>query len=224
MLAMQEWVDPQRVNAYQPARNIMMYSILCFSVAGLIFGFVAGGFVGRSPRTANTASKTTLPIVHHTPTPTVIASPTPENVVLGNPLVTHISTTEKADGTTSYTFSAQAVSKDTKTPITVTDVTCKLWLTQDNTAEDAALATGNYAVLRTVADLSQPLPLETVGAMNFTAPSTSVQPCAANGNTTWTYTLSSTLTPGTYYIYVLSDWKGRHFPWYASQIQVVAAS
>ncbi|MGH2507110.1 MAG: hypothetical protein ACRDHZ_06820, partial [Ktedonobacteraceae bacterium] len=222
-----EWTNPQNIHAYQsyrPARNIMTYSILCFSLAGLIFGFATGGFLGRSPHPTNIVSKITQHPVHNTPTPVLIPSPTPENVLLDDPIVTHLTNSEKADGTTSYTFSVQPVYKGTKTPITTTDVTCRLWLTQDTTAEDTALATGNYAALRNVTNLSQPLPLEIAGAMNFTAPSTQVQPCVANGNTTWTYTLSPTLAPGTYYIYALSDWKGRHFPWYASQIQVVAPS
>lgn len=219
---MQEWTNPQRMNTYQPARNIMTYSILCFSLAGLIFGFATGGFLGRSPRPANTPPKTTLITTHQTPTPTVPALPTPENILLDDPLVTHIANSEKADSTTSYTFSAQPIYKGTQTPISVTDVTCRLWLTQDNTAEDTALAASNYAVLKNVANLNQPLPLETANAMNFTAPSTQVQPCVANGNTTWTYTLSAGVPPGTYDIYILADWKGIHFGWRSREIQITA--
>jgi hypothetical protein len=219
---MQEWTNSPRTSTYQPARNIVTYSILCFSLAGLIFGFATGGFLGRSPSTPKTLPQTTHLIPRSTPSPVITATPTPEDILLDNPIVTHISTSEKADGTTSYTFSAQIVYKGTKTPITVTDVTCRLWLTPDNTAEDTALSTSKYAALHNTANLNQPLPLESVGAMIFTAPSAQVQPCAANGNTTWTYTLSTALPAGTYYIYALSDWKGRHFPWYASQIQVTA--
>jgi hypothetical protein len=221
---MQGLTNAPGTQANQPARKIMTYTIMCFSLAGLIFGFAAGGFWGRAPHpTANTGPKTTPPVAQHTPSPTVIATATPENILLANPNVTHISSTEKADGTTSYTFSAQALDKSTQKPITATDVTCRLWLTQNDTAADTALSANNFAILRNIDNLNQPLPLpiETPGALNFTPPN-QVQPCNANGVTTWTYTISPSIPPGTYYIYVLTDWKGRHFPWWKSQIQITA--
>lgn len=225
---MQEWTNPQKMNAYQlaqPARKIMTYTILCFSMAGLIFGFATGGFWGRAPHPAvTTGSKTTPTTVAHAPSPTATVTQAPKDVVLNPAIVTHISSSEKADGTTSYTFSAQAVYKNPKDkPIDVPDVTCRLWLVQDNKAADAALTgpTKDYTVLRNINNLNQPLPGEVVGAMTFT-PSNQVQPCNANGSTTWTYTLTPGIPPGTYYIYILTDWKGRHFPWYESQIQITA--
>lgn len=221
-LAMQEWINPQRNSPQQPARNIMTYSLLCFSLAGLIFGFATGGFLGRSPHTTKTLSTTPVARVHPTPTPTLAPSPTPEDILLADPLITHIVNSEKADGTTSYTFAAQPIYKGTQTPINVTDVTCRIWLTQDATAEDTALSANNYAALKSIANLSQPLPAELAGAMSFTTPSTQVQPCSANGNTTWTYTLSPSVPPGTYDIYILADWRGIHFGWRSREIQITA--
>jgi hypothetical protein len=82
-------------------------------------------------------------------------------------------------------------------------------------------ANKQYTLLKNINDLSQPLPGETAG-VTFTAPSTELQPCVANGPTTWTYTLAPTIQPGTYYIYVLADWKGIHFNWSVKEIKVTA--
>ncbi|MEO7019750.1 MAG: hypothetical protein ABI234_06330 [Ktedonobacteraceae bacterium] len=219
---MQEWTNPQRMSAYQPARKVMTYTILCFSLAGLIFGFAAGGFLGRGPNTAQTPPKSTPSIVHHMPSPAITVTPTPENIFLDDSIITHIATSEKADSTTSYTFSAQPVYKGTNKPIDVTDVTCRLWLTKDLDGTYAAISANKYAILHSISGLTQPFPLETPAALVFTPTVLQVQPCSASGSTTWTYTLSPTVTPGTYYLFVLADWKGTHFNTSARQIQVTA--
>ncbi len=202
-----------------PARNIITTTILCFSLAGLIFGFAAGGFLGRSPHPIRSTTPKQSPVVHHTPSPGVTVTPTVENVFLGDPVITHASSPEIADGTTNYTFSAQAVYKDTNKPINVPDVTCRLWLTADFNGTNAALSPNNYAILHNINGLSSPFPLETPNALNFTT-GTQVQPCNANGSTTWAYTLTPTVAPGTYYMCVLSDWRGIHYKLYGRQIQI----
>lgn len=217
---MQEWTNPQqmRMKPTQPASNVAMYTIACFSLAGLILGFAAGGFWGRAIQ--KPISHQPPSVAQRNPSPTLTVSPTPENVQLDSPIITHISATEKADGATSYTLSAQAVYKGTQQPITVSDVVCKLWLTSDLDGTTAAYAANSYQLLRNIDGLSQPFPQETVGGLVFTAPSTQIQPCSANGPTSWTYTIAPTVQPGTYYLFVLTDWKGRHFNTFARQITI----
>ncbi|MGH2481366.1 MAG: hypothetical protein ACRDHW_17065, partial [Ktedonobacteraceae bacterium] len=204
-----------------PAGKIITTTILCFSLAGLFLGFAAGGFLGRAPHPTGSITPKQSPVVHSTPSPAVTVSPTVENVLLDNSNVTHISTSEIADGATSYTFSAQPIYKGTNKPINVADVTCRLWLTSDLNGTYAAVGANNFALLHHIDGLSTPFPLETPAALNFTT-GTQVQPCNANSNTTWTYTLSPTIQPGTYYLYILADWKGIHYNMTARGIQVTA--
>jgi len=207
------------------ARNITAYTLLCFGLAGLILGFTFGGFIGHIPagQTAGAPSSvtTTPAIAQHSPVVTV--SPTPENQFIGDPSIGSYSDTETADGTTSYTLSAQIVDK-TQKPIQVTDATCKLWLTGDAGATDNALKDNNYAIPSQVNSLTTTFPSETQGALNFTAPSQQVQPCVANGKTNWTYTLAPGVAAGNYFLAVLADWKGIHYSWYFVQITVPKAN
>lgn len=220
---MQMWSEQNAGRAQTSTRKFIMTVILLFSLAGLIVGFTVGGLTASRvhPTTNDTGpAKKSTPIVQRTAA--VTPSPTPENIQLSPPTVTTYTSSEKADGTSSYTFSAQATDKVTGKAITVADVTCRLWLTQDTNATDTALKANNYALLHTTDTFTQPFPQEVPNALNFTAPSTQVQNCATGGPTTWTYTLAPTVQPGTYFLYVLADWKGKHFNWSIRQLQVAA--
>src|SRR4051812_11806661 len=90
-------------------RKITTYTLLCFSVAGLIMGFTFGGFVGNSPNQSaqsQTPVSTNPTITQRTPE----ATPSPKNteVFLDPPQFADGDYTyeEKADGTASYTLSA----------------------------------------------------------------------------------------------------------------------
>ena len=204
--------------------KIALYTFLCFSLAGLIAGFALGGFTGRVPDGRaggpGAAATRTPAITGHSPDPS--ATRAPENVLLGVPVVGagDYTGTEKPDGTTMYTFSAQIVNKGNNTPITATDVTCRLWLTNDADATTAALSDNNYALLRTPSSFSQPFPHEAAKALNFAPSSPQTQPCSARGKTSWTYTLSPALRHGRYFLVVLSDWKGVHYNWALVAISV----
>jgi hypothetical protein len=219
--------NKQQVSTNQRAVTVATSTLLCFGLAGLIFGFAFGGFIGRSPGSSTASAKTptaSAPVISNH-SPGVTATATPENVLIDTPSIGagDYSTLETADGTTSYTFSAQILDKTTHQPIQATDVTCKLWLTDNNAATSDALKANNYAIPANVTNLNQAFPHETQGAFTFTS-STQVQACAANGKTTWTYTLSPTLKHGTYFLAVLADWKGKHYNWYLVQISVAKAS
>jgi len=222
---MQAWPgDNQRGSGSQRPANITLYTLLCFSLAGLIAGFALGGFTGRAPGAqsggAGLAITRTPSIVAHTPTPSVTRAP--ENVLLGVPLVGtgDYTGSEKADGTTTYTFSAQIVNKVGNTPISATDVTCRLWLTDDADATSAALSSNNYALLRNLSAFNQPFPHETANGLNFAPSSPQTQPCSAQGKTSWTYTLTPSLHHSRYFLAVVADWKGVHYNWAIVAISV----
>jgi hypothetical protein len=203
--------------------KVTLLTLVCFSLAGLIAGFGLGGFVGHtSGLAAGTGSPSikTPQLTAHSPG--IGSSPAPENIFLGEPLLRpgDYTSPEKADGATSYQLSAQIVNKNTNTPITASDVTCRLWLTDDAKAMATALSDNNYALPRTISSFNQPFPHEIAGALNFTAPSQQVQPCSANGKTSWTYTLSPNVQPGSYFLAVLADWKGVHYNWYMAAIKI----
>lgn len=211
--------DP-RNSTRQRSGKITFYTLLCFSLAGLIAGFAIGGFAQHNADGTTVHSGNPLSSSRHSSNPS--ASPTPGDVFLGEPTIAQGDYTyqEKADGATSYTLSAQIVNKNSNTPITATDVVCRLWLTDDQNAMAAALSDNNYQIPRTIGSFNQPFPQEIAGALNFASASEQTRPCAANGKTSWTYTISSTVQPGTYYLAVLADWKGRHYNWYMIAIKV----
>jgi hypothetical protein len=200
------------------------YTLLCFSLAGLIMGFAIGGFAGHLSATpaGGTGSTTTSEptLIGHGPVPSKSASP--ENILLGVPSIGagDYTSPEMADGTTSYQLSAQIINKGDKTPITANDVVCRLWLTDDLDATMAGLSAGNFAIPRNPTTFSQPFPGEIAGVLNFASSSSQTQPCVTSGKTRWAYTLSSDVPEGTYYLAVLADWKGIHYNWYMVAIQV----
>lgn len=208
----------------QTLSRIAMYTLLCFALAGLIAGFAIGGFAehnqGHSAANTKTSQINVPSVTPGTNSPTI--TPTPEDIQPGDPIIGagDYSPSETADGSTSYTLSAQIVNKGTSTLIQTHDVTCRLWLTKDAKATQTALSANGYALPKAVNTFGQAFPSETQGALNFSGGSQQVQSCAANAKTTWTYTLAQTLDHGTYYLAVLADWQGKHYNWYLAQIKV----
>jgi hypothetical protein len=199
------------------------YTLLCFSLAGLIMGFAIGGFAGHLSHSlsAGSGSSSSLPtLTGHNPNAARTA--TPENIFLGVPRIAagDYTSPETADGTTSYLFAAQIVNKADQKPITATDAVCRLWLTTDLQGTSDALSANNFALPRNLASFHQPFPQEIEGALTFSSSSPQTQPCAVNGKTKWSYTLASSVPSGTCYLAVLADWKGIHYNWYMVAIKV----
>ena len=200
------------------------YTLLCFSLAGLIMGFAIGGFAGHlagMPMGGAGAPTTSEPsLIGHGPVSSRTAHA--ENILLGVPNIgaDDYTSAETADNTTSYQLSAQIINKGDKTPITASDVVCRLWLTDDLDATMAGLNAGNFAIPRNPSTFSQPFPGEVAGVLNFSSSDSQTRPCATKGKTSWTYTLSSDVPEGTYYLAVLADWKGIHYNWYMVAIEV----
>lgn len=209
---------PNNVNLQ--TRKVAVTAILLFALSGLISGFAVGAFVHPKSRTGTgngTTGSVKTPIVHATRT--TVPTTTAEYVNLGLPVISQgdYSYFQIANGSTNYTISALILNKN-KTSIQASDVTCKLWLTKEGDV-NSILRADQYALLRTIDTIQQPFPKEVVGAFNYIAPSQQTQPCAPTGKTSWSYTMSQSVDPGTYSLVVLADWKGKSFNW--SWVQIV---
>lgn len=211
---------PNNVN--QQTRKVASIAILFFALSGLISGFAVGAFVHPKTQTgAGTGNSTTglgtTPIAHatHTTVPTT----TGEYINLALPVISQgdYSYFQIANSSTNYTISALIINKN-QTPIQASDVTCKLWLTREANV-NSILRADQYSLLRTIDTIQQPFPKEAVGAFNYIAPSQQTQPCAPTGKTSWSYTISQEVKPGTYSLVVLADWQGQSFNW--SWVQIV---
>lgn len=220
---MQTWSGPNTGGASSPTRKFITTILIIFSLAGLVIGFTVGGLT--QPKTTKTGSTNpqTQPTVSAqiTATATPTATPAPD-IVLDPPTITKYIFSEVADGTTTYTLSVQPLDKNTHKPISAADITCRIWLAQKLNETNSALKANNYALLKNIKGFDQPFPQEVANGLTVTAPASQVQLCASNGATSWTYSLPPTVQPGSYYIYILADWKGIHFNWNARQIQVTA--
>jgi hypothetical protein len=202
----------------------VFYALLCFSLAGLLTGFAVGGFAAQLSRKSPVHPSL---LISSVPTaaknrPRALATTLLENVSISVPTITKWDYVgqERADGTTSYQLSVQIVNKRDRMPVTSSDVLCRLWLTDDIQATNAALSADNYTLLKNPALFDQPFPQEVVGALNFASASQQTQPCAANGKTMWTYTLAPSVLSGAYYLAVLADWKGVSYSWYMVGIKI----
>ncbi len=203
-------------------RKIATGAILLFALSGLISGFAVGAFVHLKPATGTThgTGSGTTPIAQNTRTPVITR--TPEIVWLGEPDITDFTYSERANSSTNYTLSALIVDKN-KNPIQATDVTCKLLLTKEGSAMDATLKADNSAIPRDLDKIQQAFPGEIVNALNFISPTQQMQPCIPNSKTTWNYTVSPSVEPGIYYLFVFADWQGKHYNWYWKEVIIKKA-
>ena len=182
---MQTWSGQNSGGAASPSRKFITTVLLAFSLAGLIIGLTVGGLTSSKPggaaMTTTPIKKATRPVTQVTQT----TSPTPitENIVLDPPTITTFVFAEVANGTTSYTISAQPTDKNSHKPINAADITCRLWLTQNLNETNSALKANNYALLKNVNGFTQPFGQEVANGLVFTAPSAQVQTCAVNGRT-----------------------------------------
>ncbi len=202
------------------SRRIAIFAILLFGLSGLISGFAMGAFIRpKIPGvTTNGGSGITPPVSQGTST--TRSSPGSKNLYVALPKLSSFSYTETADGATQYTASTVILDKSTNQPIQNTDVTCKLWLAKDFEDSNDLLKANNYAILTDVGNLQQPFSTEEQNALHFIAPSQQTMACTPHGNTSWTYTISPSVKSGSYYLFVVDDWKGKHFNWWAQAIRI----
>lgn len=201
------------------SRRIAIIAILLFGLSGLISGFAMGAFIRpKIPGvTTSNGNGITPPVSQSTSATT---SPGSKNLSVAEPKLTAFTYLEIADGATQYTASTVIRDESTNKPIQNTDVTCKLWLAKDFQHSNDLLKANNYAILTDVANLQQPLSTEEQNALHFIAPSQQTKACTPQGNTSWTYTISPSVKPGSYFLFVVDDWKGKHFNWWAQAIRI----
>jgi hypothetical protein len=201
----------------QQSRKIAVFAVLLFALSGLISGFAVGAFVRPKlgSGTTSTGSGTTSGAQSNK------TSQSTENINLDFPVIGDFSYSEVANGSTSYIFTAQILDKS-KNPIRAPDVMCKLWLTKNGDVNQVLLA-DNSAIPRAIDEIQQPFPQEVANGLNFISPSQQVHPCTPNGKTTWSYTVSPSVKPGTYYLVVLADWKGKSYTWSWRAIKIKKA-
>lgn len=194
-------------------RTIAIIAMLLFALSGLISGFAVGAFLKPKIKIGplSNSFRTENPIVQKngTPKPTTSSHP----IKLGWPVIDQVSDPERADGSTTYTFSAHAVDQSIDAghgqPVHSSGITCKLWLMPISDSP-SNIPQSNFQNSSTVPN---PVTGELVGTLNFDPSTPQTQSCNADGQGTWRYTVSRSLDPGRYYLVVLTDWAGEHYNW-----------
>jgi hypothetical protein len=220
-------------------RRIATYAILLFAAAGLISGFAVGAFVhSKGGATGPTTSAGSSPIAHQTKTATPTAQPSPGPVRIPDPTIDGFGPDEVSNGTT-YTLTAHLnnVLGPDGQPVHANGLTCKLWLIQgvpDNQKVSIA-----PEILKSVATINQPFtsqandkngkPVpgasfpEIQQGLVFDGATSQTQSCRTDGEGTWRYQVSPSVTPGKYTLVVLYDWSGIHFNWSWVDIKIKQA-
>ncbi|GAC1304320.1 MAG: hypothetical protein NVSMB27_43490 [Ktedonobacteraceae bacterium] len=214
-------------NLSSQSRIIAFISILLFALAGLISGFAFGAFLhpGQQTQSPNQGQIATFPAADNlkTQTPTSHAH---HALPLGIPTIDHVSFTEVADGTTSYSLSAQAVDQSGQgKPVHASDITCKLWLVQQIpdggklSISNQTLANVN-ALQGSITGTVEGQPLPEVSGLTFDSTTPQTHFCTAKGKGIWKYQVTSSVPAGVYDLVVLTDWSGVHYNWSWAQIMI----
>jgi hypothetical protein len=208
------------------SRTIAITALCLFALAGLISGFAVGAFVrpGHTKQENISTTAVTPKIAGQTAVPTRTPS-LQRPVNLGIPKIDHVSYSEVADGTTTYTLSSQVITRS-DTPVHAPDVTCKVWLVQQ--IPDGAKFDISNQALKDVNNLQNPIvgtvknqPVVEVPGLTFTdANSPQTHLCTPKGRGTWTYQVTPSVPAGVYDLIVLNDWSGVHYNWSWVQITI----
>lgn len=233
-LASRPQPDQQTNNRGAPrSQVILIVALLLFSVAGLASGFSVGALTGKHGPTAQTTPITNIvtsqkgQVITPTPKPSIKVTP------LGCPQATQDSSiyqglSEVPDGTTSYTFTAQATNQDggkcnyqKNKPVHAAGITFKIWIT-------TWVPTGKFFIftpdainkfLPHVDQLGAPLEgkvddnnhPELANELQFGTPQ--VQQSNNQGQATWHYKINTGLNEGKYTLLVLANWQGKAYNW-----------
>lgn len=208
---------------------ILVIAIMMFALSGLLIGFAVGTFARPASPQVTLPKQSGPTVPAHSPIAT--QPPATQPVPLGCPQIENTSSAytiaaQLADGTTTYTLSAQAKDKSAGTcspnnkAVASSGVLCKLWLTTRIPDGQILLFPKAYARLNH-ADLTAPLTgtiqntdFQEVPGLNFAATTPQLQPCDAQGHGSWNYTIAPTVPAGNYDLVVMTDWStGRYFNW-----------
>lgn len=212
---------------------ILIIALLLFSVAGLASGFSVGALSRpQQAKQNNTSSMVPIqPQARQAPTPQKTKSVDILAVGIGCPVITITpSYAQTVDNTTVYTVEAQAKDESTsKTgscgvgkPLLAAGITCKIWLTKDVESLQNLQTTSNK-MLTDINMLQNTFPHEKTNILLLNG-NGQVQNCNASGIATWKYSLAPDTNSGTYFIAVLTDWKGLLANWSWKQITVTKAN
>jgi hypothetical protein len=207
------------------SQAIVITAISLFALAGFLLGFTTGALnrPSQTPTQSQPPQKTKS-IVSMQPSPTQTQT-VQQKVRLGCPQVNWPPTTQMpADGSTSYTITAQAVDKsidDTTAcgkgkAVQKPGITCRLWLSKTDTFSNT--------VLDDVDTLGQQaMSNEVQGGLAYDPTTPETQMCNNNGQATWKFTISPSVDHGKYYIMVLTDWGGVYSNWSWDNIKITNA-
>jgi len=190
------------------SRAIAITAMLLFALSGLISGLTVAAFYppkSSRPSSSNLGNPAVQKTVTSTPTTGIYPVP------LGYPVIDTISSFEVADGITVYTLTAHAVDQVPDRahgkPVHAPGITCRLWLVDNK--QNPAVPLDRLKSPDTLQ--SPPFPGEIPGLI-FDATTAQTQLCN-DGVGSWKYQVATSVSPGAYYLVVLTDWKGLHFTW-----------
>ncbi len=206
---------------------ILIVALLLFSVAGLASGFSVGALSRKTSKSAATPTQITNimpPVKGQSSAPT--PKPTIKVIPLGCPKVLTNSSiymgSQVPDGTTTYTFAAQAMD-------TTGDQPGKFLCSQLNQPIHAAGITFKLWVIKHIGDksptflnldqITQPIDGKVGGKdfpemqnkLQFDTPQ--VQQSNDQGQVTWQYKINPDLKDGMYTLVVLTEWQGKTPNW-----------
>jgi len=191
------------------SRAIAVTAMILFALSGLISGMTVAAFYPPKFARSSSSNQGNNPAAQKTVTSTPPTTTHP--VPLGYPVIDTISSFEVADGTTVYTLTAHAVDqvpdRDHGQPVHAPGITCRLWLVDNK--QNPVVPLDRLRSINTLQ--SPPFPGEIPGLI-FDATTAQTQLCN-NGVGTWMYQVATSVSPGAYYLVVLTDWEGQHFTW-----------
>src|SRR5581483_11554 len=216
---MQQMISRPNPGGSTRLHTIIITAITLFALTGFIAGFGVGALARPAKQTPIAAQPTTAPIASQKTTPT--PAPATQAMPLGCPDIQQATLSEVADGTTTYTVSAQAKDKSTghgcdqnNKPITAQGITCRLWLIKGSIDPQDLSFNDNPA---NVNNLTNPFQHEVTGVLQFDNTTPQVEPCN-QGVGTWKYTISPSVNKGIYWLFVATDWNGRFYNWSWDQV------
>jgi len=197
-------------------QTIVITALTLLALAGLLTGFTVGGFVAARQNRPNTPTFAQHPVVGQTSTPTQMATPTIKISDVGCPVIddVNINGPVVADGVTPYAFTAHTVDKSGKCPVSgkpieAPNITCRLWLSK--IPKNGKLE--NLPNLNNLDQLQQQLMPDEVTGLNFDQTTPQTQFCNSKGQGNWKFTFTPAISPGQYWLVVLTDWAGQKANW-----------
>ena len=212
---MQQMAQPLQ-NKGNSAQSVITIAFLLFALAGGIMGFAVGTFnhnaQSKQSQTNNNntggpkAAKTSTPVAKPSPTATLVAGPQP----LNPPLPSQSIPTNNIYGV--YTYTLTAISQATNKPVTADGITCHLALIKGNAQKEPHINQVLLGQGGAPMAIDTPQTDEVPGGLLVNSSTPQTQPCK-NGVGTWTFSVSPSLSPGTYYTVGITDWAGKDFNW-----------